>query len=319
MNLFGKNKIETPPALPKRQEKSQAELRQELERRFLALKPQLDNGIKEYQEALNNETFTDQEGEEPGTGEKRKQAMQTSLKVLIGKAEKMKKLLDSKQDLPQFTSEISVNYKQENITLDFEQKLDQFLAFYQKHQINLPPDFADTSRDIWQNNLDAIEQAIKENGFDELLIIPATPDLTDLHDKMTKGYVATYQGDNFKAGGSFAQAQSQNIDKPHLVLVHKAQELTDRTDLASTLNIKGQDVKLDQTLTLEDYLIWQRKYFDETGKHLDEKRWTWLATMSDSRLVRAGWDPSNDRLDVIAIALDFQYSALGARPSRGFF
>jgi hypothetical protein len=112
---------------------------------------------------------------------------------------------------------------------------------------------------------------------------------------------------------------SQNVDKPRLVLVHKTQNLKDRPELKKTLNTKGQDVKLDQALTLEDYIIFQRKYFEETGKHLDEDGWTWLATKSGARLVSSSWSPGNHRLSVNASGLDDRNGALGVRPSRCFF
>jgi len=76
---------------------------------------------------------------------------------------------------------------------------------------------------------------------------------------------------------------------------------------------------MKNTLTLEDYLVFQRKYFEETGKHLDEDGWTWLATKSGSRLVRSDWDPSDRQLNVNADDLDYQNDDLGARPSRSFF
>jgi len=134
--------------------------------------------------------------------------------------------------------------------------------------------------------------------------------------KMQNGY---YTGSNFDSGGGFAAAASQNADKPRIVLVHKTQNLKDRPELAKTLNVKGQDVKLDQTPTLEDYLVFQRKYFEETGKHLDEVGWTWLSTKSGARLVNADWLPDHGELNVSALDLDYQASDLGARPSRSFF
>jgi len=214
---------------------------------------------------------------------------------------------------------INITYQQESITLDIEKKLDEFVLFYQQANINLPPDFKDKIKEIWGNNIDAIKKAIEENGFDEVLLMPENLPLPDLCSKTTAGYNTTYQGGNFTSGGSFAGAKSENIDKPRIVLVHKTQNLKDRPELAKTLNIKGQDVKLDEILTLEDYLVFQRKCFKETGKHLDEVGWTWLATKSGSRLVSAHWIPATGELGVHAADLGSQHAALGARPSRSFF
>jgi hypothetical protein len=151
-----------------------------------------------------------------------------------------------------------------------------------------------------------------------LLIIPGNIPLTELKDKMSmeSGY---YESSNFTNGGSFAGAISQNVDKSRILLVHKTQNLNDRPELQQTLNIKGQDVKIDQTLTLEDYLIFQKKYFEETGKHLDEDGWTWLATKSGALLVSSRWDPSFRQLCVVALDLTDQGDVLGVRPTRCFF
>jgi hypothetical protein len=208
--------------------------------------------------------------------------------------------------------------RKETITLDFEAKLQEFISFYQKTKIDLPVDFEDTVRDILNRNQAEIEQAIEQNGFDDLLIILGNVPLPDLAEKM-KMESGNYTSSNFIEGGGFASAKSQNVDKLRLVLVHKTQNLKDRPELKQTLNTKGQDVKLDQALTLEDYIIFQRKYFEETGKHLDEEGWTWLATKSGARLVNSYWDPSNHQRDVDALDLTYQDGHLGVRPARCFF
>jgi len=207
--------------------------------------------------------------------------------------------------------------EQQEISLDIEQKAQEFLVFYKKTGVDVPPDFAETVQDIWERNSTEIQEAIEQNGFDEILIMPGGISLPDLADKMKikNGY---YEYDNFKDGGSFAGAKGSGVDKPRIVLVHKTQNLKDRPELSKTLNIKGQDVKLDQTLTLEDYLVFQKKYFEETGKHLDEDGWTWLATESGARLVDSGWNPGDGKLYVAAHDLDSRYTNLGARPSRSF-
>ena len=307
----------------KKPEKSQAELRAVLEQKLITLKPTLQEGIKEYEEALKDGIFEDTEGEQEGAGVSRKDALQNRLTALFDRAEKMKARLDSKEILPQATPEISASYthpdsKVETITLDLEAKLQEFISFYQKTRVDLPPDFENAILDIWNNKQAEIEQAIEQNGFDEMLLVPGNIPLTDLKDKMTmeSGY---YESGNFTSGGGFAGAVSQNVDKPRLILVHKTQNLKDRPELEKNLNTKGQDVNLGQTLTLEDYIIFQRKYFEETGKHLDEDGWTWLATKSGARLVFSDWHPAHHKLYVYAFDLGYQGDDLGVRPSRCFF
>ena len=218
------------------------------------------------------------------------------------------------------STKLTTRHQQESITLDLEQKLAEFVSFYQAHNIDLPTNFENLVKEIWENNIDEIKKAIQENGFDEMLIIPGNIPLSDLHTKMTDGYNPTSQSSNFISGGSFAGAQSQNVDKIRIVLVLKTQDLMYRLELYKTLNIKGQDVKLDQILTLEDYLVFQRKYFEETGKHLDNNMfWTWLATNSGTRLVYTIWSSLNRRVCVDADDLEYHGEFIGARPSRSFF
>jgi len=74
---------------------------------------------------------------------------------------------------------------------------------------------------------------------------------------------------------------------------------------------------------LEDFFVLERKYFEDTGKHLSDwnkKSAHWLpGTKSGARLVYAGWDPSDGELSVYAYALGYRFEILGVRPSRSFF
>ena len=307
-------------------EKSQEDLRSALEGKLLSLKPTIEEEEEKYKQALKDGTFEDKEGEPEGSGEKRKEEMQNRINSVLDRAEAMKERLDGKEPLPQSTPEISATYthpdkKKETITLDIEKKLEDFLSFYKKTKIDLPQDFEETIKDIWERNGDQIEKAIEENGFDEMLIIPADLSIKEVSEKMKmkNGYydgikssstVQTLDGIPFK---------NQNTDKPHIVLVHKTQNLKDRPELKATLNTKGKDVKLDHALTLEEYIIFQRKYHEETGKYLDEEGWTWLSTKSGARLVYSSWDPGDGELYVNANALAPQRPHLGVRPSRSFF
>ena len=151
---------------PEKPEKSQLELRAILEQKLVSLKPILDEGIKEYEQALKDDIFEDQPGEEAGSGEKRKEVMQKKLTTLIDRAEKLKAKLDSGEEILQATPEVSITYqrpngKTETITLDFEAKLAEFLTFYQKTNIDLPPDFEDTAREIWDRNQIIAGDALK--------------------------------------------------------------------------------------------------------------------------------------------------------------
>lgn len=317
-------KMTKTPEKTKKPEKSQVELRKSLEERFLGMKRITKENMEEYKKALQEELFEDKGGEAEGSGEQRREAMQASMNALFDRAEQMKAKLDSKEKLLSYTESITTTYthpdnKVENITFSLEEKLEEYIVFYKKTKLDLPPDFEDQIKEIWENNINEIQKEIQGNGFDEMLLVPGNIALTELNTKMTDVYNETWQDGDFKSGGSFTGAKSQNVDKSRIVLAHKTQNLKDRPELKKTLNILGKDVKMDQTLTLEDYFIFQRKYFEENGKHLDEDGWTWLATRSGACLVVAHWYPSDGQVNVHANDLDYQSGGLGARPSRSFF
>jgi len=328
--LAKQNKVERP-------EKSQEDLRNALEKHLFSLKPTIEEEVKKYKEASENDTFEDKENEPEGSGEKRKEEMQNRINSIIEKASAIKEKLDSKEPLPQSTPEISATYtrrdnKKETITLDLEQKLQEFTDFYNKTKLDLPLNFEETIKDIWENNQTEIQEAIEQNGFDDLLIVPGNIPLADLAEKMKmgKGY---YEGGNFKSGGSFAGAVSQNVDKPRIILYHHTETLSkisQRTGLDVHLNITGTDVEKlfksnpnNYLSTLEDFLILERKYFEDTGKHLSDwnnKNAHWLpGTKAGARLVRSSWDSGRDGLYVGASDLDYRDDGLGVRPSRSFF
>ena len=318
-------RVAPPAEKPPKPEKSQAELRGVLESRLVSLKPVLKDEIAGYKQALEEGRFEDQADEPAGAGETRRVSFDNKITALLDRAEGMKNKLDSKESLPQSQEEIQAHYThpdnhQETITLNLEVRLQEFLAFYQTTNIELPPNFEDAIREIWNNNQAEIEQAIEQNGFDELLIIPPTPDLGELSNrmKMDNGYYDAIKSSSTVPTLKDIPLQSEHTAQPRIILVHKAQNLKDRPELKATLNTKGKDVKQDQALTLEEYIIFQRKYFQETGKHLDEVGWTWLATKAGTLLIYSNWRPGRRGLYVVAYGLGLQGGDLGVRPTRCF-
>ena len=319
---------------PEKPEKSQEELRAILEQRLNSLESPLQEGSREYEQALKNDLFEDEDGEPDGTGETRKEEMQKRLTALIDRAEKMKAKLDSKEPISQITPEISAIYtrpdgKKETITLDLEAKLQDFLSFYQTTKVDLPPDFEDAISDIWERNQTDMEQAIEQNGFDDMLIIPGNVPLADLAEKMKME-----DGYNFyQVKDDFSDVKSQNTDKPRIILFHHSDslsEIAEKTGLDVHLNITGEKAQklyeanpLNYLATLEDAIVLERKYFEDTGKHLSDwksKSAQWLpGSRAGARLVYSGWDPGDHRLNVYALDLTSRAGALGVRPSRCFF
>lgn len=112
---------------------------------------------------------------------------------------------------------------------------------------------------------------------------------------------------------------SIDTDKTRLILIHKVQNIENSPELKSTQGKKAEDLPIDESLSLDDYIIFQRIYFKQTGKHLDEKGWTWLLrTKSGSRFVSSCWYPVGGRLLVDAPGPGISAPPLGCRASRYF-
>jgi len=210
--------------------------------------------------------------------------------------------------------------KTETITLNLEEKLQEYLDLYQETNLELPPDFEATIRAIWEEHQEEIEQAIKDQGFNDLLLIPPTPDLPELADKMKmeEGYYDGIKSHSVVETLANIPLTSPHTDRARLILVHNTKELTDSPELKKTLETKGSDYNPDQLLSLEDYLIFQRKYFKSTGKHLDENNFTWLSTKSGAHLAFSNWSSGDRTLRVYARGPGLLLASLGARPSRCF-
>jgi len=231
-------------------------------------------------------------------------------------------------------SEIRAEYtrpdgKVETLTLDLEAKLQDFLSFYQTTKVDLPPDFEDAIRDIWERNQTEMEQAIEQNGFDDMLIIPGNIPLADLAEKMKmeSGYYF------YQIKKDFSDVKSQNTDKPRIILFHHSDslpEIAEKTGLDIHLNITGAEAlklyeanPLNYLATLEDAIVLERKYFEDTGKHMSDykkKSTQWLpGSGAGARLVHSCCDPGARKLAVHANDLATQHGHLGVRPSRCFF
>ncbi len=240
-------------------------------------------------------------------------------------------------------SEISINYTytnpqtnkvehQETIDLSIETKLTDFISFYKTTSVDLPPDFEDTMRDIWERNFDEIQKSIEENGFNDILIIPSTPDIGDLSKKMKmeSGY---YDGINSNTTVQTLDGipfTNQNSDKPRIILYHNRTlpEVQTTTGLDVHLNITAEDaMKLfkqhpDKHMTLPDFLILEAKIFKRSNIHIsdwNQKSGQWLNTQSGTLLVCSCWRPGDHRLAVHAYGSTNQFSSLGVRPSRCFY
>ncbi|MDP1689028.1 MAG: hypothetical protein Q8L47_02770 [bacterium] len=219
----------------------------------------------------------------------------------------------------------------ESISLNLDTKLQGFLSFYKKTKVDLTPDFEDSISDIWDRNQKDIEKAVEQNGFDDVLIIPGDISLTELAErmKMEDGY---YIGVNLDENGSFAGIISQNVDKPRIILFHHIDtlpEITKQTGIDIHLNITGTEAqKLYLTnpknylSTLEDAIILERKYYEDTKKHLSDwknKSAQWLpGSEAGSRSVCSRWSAAYLKYYVNTYSSESRNVHLGVRPARYF-
>ncbi|MEI6479034.1 MAG: AAA family ATPase, partial [bacterium] len=223
--------------------------------------------------------------------------------------------------------ETNVIEHQESITINIEEKLQEFISLYQETNIDTPPDFEDQIREIWSRNNTEIQETIEKNGFDNILLVPASLNLAELAEEM-KMENGNYTGTNFDNGGGFAGAKSVGADKPRIILYHKKTlpEIQEKTGIDVHLNIKaGEAEKLfkqnpDQYLsTLEDFIVFERKNLKDSNKHFSkygENSGVWLSgTKSGARFVCSYWR-SDGGLIVDASGADHSISRLGVRPSR---
>ena len=218
---------------------------------------------------------------------------------------------------------------EEEAEFNLDRSLAKWQAFYTKHKIDLPPDFEETMSDIWSRNEEAMKDEAEKLGFDNVLMIPAGFTPAALHTPMSAGYNATHQGDNFKVGGSFQGVKESN--QARIILLHKKNARNLYNDpttlpiLKATLSKTAQELfDAGERLTLSDYLLYQRAYFEESGQHLDESGWTWLpgSTVPNPggglRFVYALWNPDDGQLAVYANDPANSHSRLGCRLSRLF-
>lgn len=179
-------------------------------------------------------------------------------------------------------------------------------------------------------------------------------ELIETMEEPGKGKVKeTYQSDNLKEGGGLKEVKTSQAQKTRIIITKNIQNTFQSQDpiIEATLNknimeltglteekvkkkienkepltmnfkekIKDKEIPIKaEGLSLEEYMIFQRMYFNQTNKHLDEDGWTWfLKSLSGSRVVHSSWFPDYRRLLAYAGGPGYSYDDLGGRPSRSF-
>ncbi|MDO9231319.1 MAG: hypothetical protein Q7U36_02415 [bacterium] len=247
--------------------------------------------------------------------------------------------------------------KDKDIEIDLEKEIQWQKAFYKEHKLSFNEQEV---KQILRLHKFEIQKEMAMYGYDQILIIPENLPITEnLNQTLIESMpntTATYQSNDFKTGGGFAGATTESR-KTKIILTHSDQNIYEnpdanffakqtlgknimqlsnliedeiqekiRTNQPIPINfetrINNQTKKIQaEGLSLNEYLIFQRQYFEKNNqqKHLDENGWTWLPkSCSASRVVVAHWYPDARRLDVSAYGLGHSDGNLGCRLSRSF-
>jgi len=235
------------------------------------------------------------------------------------------------------------NDKGREIRFDLGERLKYWTKFYQSKKVDwvkLPEKIK-----LKPEKIEEMKR-LMAMGFDHLTIIPANlvgrPEIkdgaivkqaehyADLHEIMTAGYNKTWLSDNYKKEGGIGGAEDR-ITGLRIILSKEAQDLEDDELLAQTLGKSVDDLNDPTTgifpktktggFTESGYLILQREYFERTGKHLDEKGYTWLpgsVRPVSGRVANSHWIGGSSQLDFVAYSSDDHYDFLGCRLAGSF-
>ncbi len=202
------------------------------------------------------------------------------------------------------------------------------------------PENLPENEELNEKLIETMEEEVEENGRKE-----------------KKKVAKTYQWENFKNNGSWQGAKSAEVPKTRIILLHSSQNLKDHPLLKATqgksvpeltglsqeeiqkriqnkeplpVNFQGTvenqkkekiNVPIEaEGLSMEEYLVFQRIFFEKEQKHLDEQEaWTRLLKSRLASLVaNAYWHPGNRQLSADADGPEYRHGNLGCRLSRSF-
>ncbi len=318
----------------------------------LALIEELEGRISDVESARVVLKTTIAEAEKESKLWSEVEAKRRLLDGVLYRAKLVQRKLEGKSAELTISAEYKYKYEKgkevvEKIELDFETEISSMIGLYEKHGIEIPVDFKEQMQVVWEENIDALKEAMTEKGFDKVLFLPENlPNLKELDKKLTEGYKAEFEKANPGKTGEETKwwIEADEIVEverkvARLVLVHKASDLTAHPELKKSLDKKyggekedGQDNKADdfikagEALTATEYFLLQRDIFEKTGVHIDGKSpdgnvyWTWLpGSRVGSRVVRADFSPGGGRVGVEAVDPGDSFPSIGCRPARCFF
>jgi hypothetical protein len=266
------------------------------------------------------------------------------------KRELLKKIESLEMDL--FPDRIEIIWanpetgEKKEISLDINQQIEQWKSFYDKYTILMPDE--NSIKECWRRNHKKIKKEMENYGYDYLLIVPADlPDTQTLNELMCGEYAETLQSDGFKhAGGLRGAKHVLNLDS-RIVLTKEVQNFKEdplfrqtsgkgisdlsgfpRETVLDAIKCRMGAIPIDfeaeinnkrikiyaRGLSLNEYLIFQRQYFEKSGLHLDDKYRTLITeSFIELEMLEVGWNASFGGL-VVAISS----GDIGCRFTRSF-
>ena len=235
---------------------------------------------------------------------------------------------------------IAENKEGKEVRFDLAEIRRQWVQFYDTHGLSeilkdtqghdtLPADIRLTPEQV-----DLLKAKAKE-GYTRMILVPAGVEghLQSLKENLTDGLaqdasnnpIPTFLSDNVKPNfpNQIQTTDPRRLGKAYLLMTNpdaalhpgtkdKSADEIIRTFADPAVNVSG--------LTLADYLIEERRHFDETGQHLvdfSKNEWTWLLASRDaaSRVLGADWNPNNRQVGVGSSSPGDRDPGLGARSS----
>ncbi len=223
------------------------------------------------------------------------------------------------------------------IRFDLKEIRQTWETFYGTHNLKQLADALPNEIKLTPAQIDLLKQKAKE-GYTRAILIPANAEqsLQLLKENLTDGYeknpdgipIKTFLADHSDKKGvaSSFPNQIETTDpkrkgKAYLLLTNPNESLAPDSKNKSADELVAEfQAKGLSGLTLADFFIEERRHFEETGKHLidwGKSDYSWLLSSRDgaSRVLNAGWDPGDHRVDVYSCPSGYRSSNLGARSS----
>ncbi len=132
----------------------------------------------------------------------------------------------------------------------------------------------------------------RRKGFDRLIVVAEGMTPNRLYDKCFEFFPCWRYTDNLNV-----IASDRKADKRYAVWVRERQEADEELKNKSANQLKDEGIP---AITLEERLLYELKFFKETGKYLDERNVTLCAgsRSPDGGVPRVGWYPGNGGMNV---------------------